>query len=328
MNINTEIEVKPGVADILKGVLQKRELALGITIALIAIFASIAYPTTFPTVGNIKGILLSISLETIVAVGMMMLMIGGVFDLSVGSVVTFAGAFCCSMLKVQGYPIWISILMTIAICGVIGLVIGLLVSGIGVNPMVTTLGMMTIVKGFGIIVAGSGIVNLPTKFNFLGQGSFLGFQMPIWYMIIIVTVFTILLLKTRAFRKFYFIGANEKAAILSGINSMKLKTISFVINSMLAGFVGIITAARFGASVASAGQGLEMKVIAAVILGGASLSGGTGTIIGALIGTAFMGLINNLMVLSRVSVYWQGIIVGSILILAVVSDVLIKKRTL
>jgi ribose transport system permease protein len=189
------------------------------------------------------------------------------------------------------------------------------------------LAMMGIVKGFGIIIAGSGIVSYDTKFNSLGQGKLLGIPMLIWFMIIVVSIFTLLLAKTRYFRKFYYIGGNEKAAILSGINVNALKISGFIITSTLSGLAGIIMAARFGASVAAAGQGLELKVITAVILGGASLSGGQGTIIGALVGTAFMGLVNNLMILSNISVYWQGIIVGMILVLAVVSDVIIKKRT-
>ncbi len=307
-------------------ILERRELTLGLTILLICIVSSFAFPTSFPTGDNLKGILLGISLETIVGVGMMILMIAGIFDLSVGSVVTFSGALCTYMLKVMDVNMWLAILLTLVVCSLVGLINGLLVAKVGVNAMITTLAMMGIIKGFGIIIAGSGIVNLPKGFNQIGQGMFLGLQMPIWFMFLIVTFFTVLILKTRYFRKYYYIGGNEKAAVLSGINASGHKIVSFMITSTLAGFVGIIMAARFGASVASAGEGLELKVISATILGGASLSGGQGTIIGALMGTAFMGLINNLMILSKISVYWQGIIVGVILVLAVVSDVTLKKR--
>jgi ribose transport system permease protein len=145
-------------------------------------------------------------------------------------------------------------------------------------------------------------------------------------MIIIVAIFSFLVAKTVFFRRYYYIGGNEKAALLSGIRVDRMKIISFVLMSLLAGMAGIILTARLGAAMPTAGHGMELRVITAVILGGASLMGGQGKIVGALLGTFFMGIVANIMILARVSGYWQQIILGIILILAVTIDLSLQKR--
>jgi ribose transport system permease protein len=208
----------------------------------------------------------------------------------------------------------------------IGAVNGYLIAYLGINPMIQTLAMMGIVRGLALLVSGSGIQNLPYWFNAIGQSKLLGIQMPVWYMLLVVGVFTFLLNKTVLFRQYYYIGGNERAAELSGIRVKRMKMISFIIIAGLAGMAGILLASRLGAALPTMGRGLELRVITAVILGGATLSGGSGKIPGALLGALFMGIVANIMVISRVSGYWQEIILGIILITTLWLDQSLQKR--
>jgi len=150
--------------------------------------------------------------------------------------------------------------------------------------------------------------------------------MPVWYMIACIALFTFLFNKRAFFRRYYFIGGNEKAAELSGIRVNKMVLYAFMLSALLAGIAGILLASRIGAVTSSFGRGMELRVITAVILGGASLTGGTGKIPGALLGSLFMGLIANIMIIARVSGYWQEIILGIILITAVWLDLKVKNK--
>ncbi len=303
-----------------------RVFTLAITIVVLIVVSSAIWPNQFFTLENISLVLLNLSIEAIVAVGMMILLISGSFDLSVGSVVAFAGGFTAYLMFYWGMYIPFAIGCGLGVSAFIGLVNGLFVAKVGVNPLIQTLAMMGIVRGLALMVTGSGIQNLPGAYSMLGQAKVLGFQTPVWYMVIIVFLFAFLVRRTVFFRRYYYIGGNEKAAELSGIRVGRMKIYSFVIMSSLAGMAGIILSARLGAAMPTVGQGMELKVITAVILGGASLLGGQGKILGALLGTLFMGLISNIMILSRVSGYWQQIILGIILILAVSIDLLVQQR--
>ena len=306
--------------------LQDRVVTLSLTIVVMFIVCSLIWPTKFPTFDNISLVLLNLSIESIVAVGMMLLLISGMFDLSVGSVVAFAGSITAYLMYYYGMYTPFAILIGLGLSGIVGLVNGLLVAKVGINPLIQTLAMMGIVRGLALMIAGAGIQNLPADFNAIGQTKILGIQSPVWFMLIIVAVFSILVARTVFFRQFYYIGGNEKAANLSGIRVDRVKIIGFVIISSLAGIAGILLASRLGAALATSGRGMELRVITAVILGGASLLGGQGKIIGALLGTLFMGLVSNIMILACVSGYWQEIILGLILIGAVAIDILLKKR--
>ncbi|MEM9674052.1 MAG: ABC transporter permease [Cyclobacteriaceae bacterium] len=306
--------------------LQDRVVTLALTIVVMFVVCSLIWPSKFPTFDNISLVLLNLSIESIVAVGMMLLLISGMFDLSVGSVVAFAGSITAYLMYYYGMYTPVAILVGLGLSAVIGLVNGLLVAKVGINPLIQTLAMMGIVRGLALMIAGAGIQNLPADFNTIGQTKILGIQSPVWFMLIIVAVFSILVARTVFFRQFYYIGGNEKAANLSGIRVDRVKIIGFVLISSLAGIAGILLASRLGAALATSGRGMELRVITAVILGGASLLGGQGKIIGALLGTLFMGLVSNIMILARVSGYWQEIILGLILIGAVAIDILLKKR--
>lgn len=305
-----------------------RIFSLGLTIVVTAIIASVVFPGRFPTFQNFSQVMLNLSIDTIVAVGMMLLMISGAFDLSVGSVVAFSGCLAAHLMFFEGVPVPAALLAGMLASAIIGFLNGYLIAYQGINPMIQTLAMMGIVRGLALLVSGAGVQGLPYWFNAISQSRLLGIQMPVWYMLLIVGSFAFLAGNTTFFRRYYFIGGNEKAAELSGIEVKRMKLFSFILISMLAGFAGILLSSRLGAALPTSGRGLELRVITAVILGGASLQGGTGKIPGALLGALLMGLIANIMVIARVSGYWQEIILGIILIVAVLIDKLLQNGNL
>ena len=310
----------------LRKIIEDRVYSLLALLTIVVIVTSITFPETFPTFGNFRQIMLNLSIDTIVAVGMMILLISGAFDLSVGSVVAFSGCLTAYLMHFYGVPVPLAIAAGISGAAIIGLLNGWLIAYQGINPMIQTLAMMGIVRGLALMVSGSGIQSLPYWFNAIGQSTLLGIQMPVWYMLLTVSLFAFLVNKTIAFRRFYYIGGNEKAADLSGIRVKRMKMVGFLISALLAGVAGILLSSRIGAALPTMGRGLELRVITAVILGGASLSGGYGKITGALLGALFMGIISNIMVISRVSGYWQEIILGLILISTLWLDNYLQKK--
>ena len=307
-------------------ILEDRVYSLGILLVVTAVVTSFIFPGTFPTFENFSQILLNLSIDTIVAVGMMLLLISGVFDLSVGSIVAFTGCLTAYLMHFFNIPVPIALLIGMLGALLIGWINGYLIAYQNINPMIQTLAMMGIIRGCALLVSGSGIQNLPYWFNAIGQSKLLGIQMPIWYMLGTVGVFSFLLTKTIFFRRYYYIGGNESAADLSGIRVKKMKMIAFMISAVLAGIAGILLSSRLGAALPTMGRGLELRVITAVILGGATLSGGQGKIPGALLGAIFMGLISNIMVIARISGYWQEIILGLILISTLWTDKYLQKK--
>ncbi len=304
----------------IKEQLQERVFSLGISIVMLCIVLTFVFPSGFPTLENFSQLLLNLSIDTIVAVGMMILLIAGMFDLSVGSVLAFSGGLAGYLMYYQHVHFLLAIAAGLAGSVLIGFLNGWLIAKAGINPMIQTLAMMGVVRGLALMLSGAGIQNFPYSFIYIGQSKLLGLQAPVWYMFVILLLFVFLTNRTTFFRRFYFIGGNEKAARLSGINVEKMKIWGFVISASLAGIAGILLSSRLGAALSTSGAGLELRVITAVILGGASLSGGYGKIWGAFLGVLFMALINNLLILSRVSGYWQQVILGIILIVAVGLD--------
>jgi ribose transport system permease protein len=248
------------------------------------------------------------------------------FDLSVGSVVAFSGGMAGYLMYYHDTNFLIAITAGIFLSLVIGFINGWLIAKANINPMIQTLAMMGIVRGFALMLSGAGIQNFPYGFIYIGQSKLLGLQAPIWYMLSVLLIFQFLVRRTAFFRRYYFIGGNEKAARLSGIPTEKMKIWAFVISAGLAGIAGILLSSRLGAALSTSGRGMELRVITAVILGGASLLGGYGKIWGAFLGALFMALINNMLIISRVSGYWQEVILGFILIVAVGLDQWVLKK--
>lgn len=211
--------------------------------------------------------------------------------------------------------------------GAAGLFNGFIISVVGINAFVTTLASLSLFRGLTLIVTrGQNITSLGVDFNAIGQGKFLGIQAPIWYAVILVIIGDILMRHSRFFRQNYYIGGNEKAAKLSGINVVKIKILNYIIVGVLAGFAGVVATARMGTASVQQGTGLELRVITAVIIGGASLQGGEGSVLGAFLGSLLMALITNALTLLGVDIYWQTFVVGGTLLVAVLIDQLGKRR--
>jgi len=302
-----------------------REFMILAIIIFGCVLMSFASPI-FMTFGNWSALLLQVSVECIVAIGMTILLVSGGFDLSVGSTFALAGVVTAMSIS-AGVPVFFSLLFGLAVGGLVGLANGLIIAKIGINPFVTTLAMMSILRGtLLVITSGRNISGLPASFKVIGQGNFLTVQNPIWIALILVLIGDILLRKSRFFRQNYYLGGNERAAFLSGIRVERLKVFNYALTGMLAALAGIIMTARLGTASVTAGTGLELAVISAVIIGGASLKGGEGTVLGSFLGSLLMGILVGALTLLGVDVYWNTLVIGSTLLIAVLIDNLGRRR--
>ena len=312
-------------SNIFSRLLAIRELMLVGIILIIWILLSMFVPI-FLNPSNIKAILLGLSTESIVAIGMTTVLVSGGFDLSVGSTLALAGVATCLCIK-AGIPVFISIILGILTGSIIGFTNGYIITKLRINPFITTLGMMSIVRGFVLIFAtGATIIDLPKAFTVVGQGKIIGIQLPIIIALLLIIIGDILLRKSRFFRQSYYVGSNEKAALMTGISVDKVKIFNYVLVGSLAALAGVVTSARFAYASVNIGVGLELKVITSCIIGGASLGGGTGSIAGAFFGTLLMATLVNGLNLIGVNIYWQNVLTGIILIGAVVFDTVLKEK--
>jgi len=206
---------------------------------------------------------------------------------------------------------------------------GLCVTRIGLHHIIVSLAFMVIARGACLLFTGGrplGLFTLPPEFKFIGQGSVGPIPFVIILFVVFVLVFDFLLRRSTAFRKVFYTGSNVKAAAYSGIRTQRVILATTTLCSTLAGFAGIIYMARFGSAQPTFGVGMELNVIAAAVIGGASLSGGQGTIFGAILGAILLSVVSSSLALLNVSVYWQDIIRGSILLAAVSFDHYLHKR--
>ncbi len=313
--------------NLLQKIIAMREFMIIFIILIIGLIMTFVSPH-FLTSSNLKALLLRVSITSILAIGMTILLTAGDFDLSVGSVLALSGAIAAIALRAE-VPLTLAILLALAAATLVGLFNGVVVAKVGINAFITTLATMMAVRGLVmIIMGGRNIAGLPESFTRIGRSYFFNIQSPIWISLILIVIFEFLLRKTKFFRQNYYIGGNPLSAMFSGIEVQKMRIYNFMLTGFLAGLAGIVNTARFAAATTTAGDGLELQVVAAVILGGASLKGGEGTVVGAFFGALLMGLIINSLNLIGVDVYWQTFVQGSILLFAVVVDQYGKKKTL
>lgn len=309
-----------------RSLLTNRALTLLILVVLISIVMTIFFPRYFINYYNLRQLLFYLSTPGILAVGMMFLIVAGMFDLSIGGNLAMAGAITGAILvAIPTFPIPLAIAIAILTSASAGFAQGFLVAYVGVNPLITTLAMMGILRGIAVMLAKHPI-HLPEAVANLGAPFVLGFQIPSYYMIVIVLIGAFLLARTRYFRQLYFIGGNRRAAELSGINAQRVLLVTFIISGFLAGFVGVVQAASTTAAIGIIQEGIELKVITAVIIGGGSLTGGKGTVLGAFMGAFFMLLLDTIMTIASVNNMYQPFIIGIILVLAVTLDVVVQKK--
>ncbi len=309
-----------------RGLLTNRALTLLILVLLISVLMTILFPREFFNYYNFRQLFFYLATPGILAVGMMFLIVAGMFDLSIGGNLAMAGAITAAILiAVPSFPYPLAILLAVVISTLAGVINGLLVAYVGVNALITTLAMMGILRGVAIMLAKNPIP-VPQSVANLGAPYVLGLQIPTYYLVFFVLLGAFLLAKTRYFRQLYFIGANRRAAELSGIDAKKVLLVTFLISGFLAGFVGVVQAASSNAAIGIIQDGIELKVITAVIIGGGSLTGGKGTVLGAFMGSLFMLLIDTIMTIASVNNMFQPFIIGIILVLAVTMDVVIQRR--
>ena len=303
----------------------RREFMILYIIVLGVIGLTYARPE-FLSKPSVAAVLLSLTAQSIIAIGMTILLVSGTFDLSVGSTFALAGTVTAIWLR-SGLPVPAAVALGLAVGVLIGLINGLIITEIGINAFITTLGMMGLVRGLMMVVSGGqNISDLPAGFNALGQGELIpGVQNPIVISIVLIVVSDFLLRRSRFFRQSYYIGGNERAAILSGINVKRIKVFNFALVGFLAALAGIIITARLGSASTTAGKGLELKVISAAIIGGASLKGGAGTIFGAFLGAVLMSIIVSSITLLGIDPNWVDFVIGAALLLAVMADVMGRK---
>jgi ribose transport system permease protein len=282
----------------------------------------------FLTKDNILNVLNQISMNAIIAFGMTFVILIGGIDLSVGSIVAIAGVSGAVMLANAGLPLIIIIPVIILIGLAVGFGNGVIVAKLKIPAFVVTLASMTVFRGIAlIIVDGKPIFIDDQAFKFIGNGFVFGgvIPVPIIILALVFLGFHILLTKTKFGRYTYVIGGNEETAKLSGINVDKIKLWIFMLNGAAAAISGLILASRLGSGQPNAGQGYELDAIAAAIVGGTSVSGGIGTITGTIIGALIIGVINNGMNLLGVSPYFQYVVKGSVILIAVIIDRLSQK---
>lgn len=308
-------------------VLKMRETGLIAIIAILFIVMSFASPY-FLTWDNMRAMAMAFAVEGIVVVGMTVLLISGGIDLSVGSVTALAMVIA-GLLFLSGVDPWVASALAIAASAAIGAFMGFFVTKVGLHHFIVSLAVMVIARGLCLLGTGGrplGLYTLPPEFKFIGQGSIAGVPVVIILFVVFVALSDFVLRRTTLFRKVFYTGSNEKAAAYSGIRTKKVVFLTTTLCSALCGVAGVIYMARFGSAQPTFGVGMELNVIAAAVIGGASLKGGSGTILGAILGTVLLSVVSSSLALLNVSIYWQDIIRGSILLSAVTIDLYFTKR--
>jgi ribose transport system permease protein len=303
-----------------------RELALLGMILVLIVGMSISSPY-FLTAANFQAIIVGMVPTAIIVVGMTILLVSGSFDLSVGSVLALSSTVA-GLLLVDGVPIPGAIIAALIVGAAIGLVNGLIVTLLLVNPLIATLGTMSVARGLALVLTeGFSISKLPAGFGVFGKTQLLGLPLMAWIMFAVVAIGDLALRRTAFLRQVYFIGGNERAAALSGIAVDRVRVVCFVVSGLLAALAGVLLASRLMSGTPTAGSGLELQALAAAVIGGASLRGGEGTIFGAALGVVFVALISNTMTMLAISIYWQMIVTGLVLVAAVAIDMLSRRQS-
>jgi ribose transport system permease protein len=298
-----------------------------LTLIALFIFLSLASPY-FLTTTNLSSVARQTAVINIMALGMTLVIISGGIDLSVGSVLALSGLIG-SMCMGAGWPILPSIAAGLATGLACGMVNGVLITRLRIEPFIVTLGMLGIARGTALIISnGLPVHNLPQGFSFLGEGALLGVPFVLWLLLVCALLMHGLLDRTQLGRYSYAIGSNREAAVYAGIPVAFHLTGVYSICGLLTGLAGMIEASRLMTGQPTAGQGYELQAIAAVVIGGGSLRGGEGSVVGTLIGALIMGLLSNGSDLLGISPYLQQAIIGSIIILAVTVDELRKRKAI
>ncbi|MGL5412382.1 ABC transporter permease [Cetobacterium sp.] len=300
------------------------KLAALSSLIIMMIFFSI-FSEYFFTTTNLLTIALQTSVIGIIAIGQTVVIVTGGIDLSVGSIVAFSGV-TAGLLVERGVPLIPALILGVLIGAGVGILNGALISKANLPPFIATLGMMMVLRGLTLALTnGMPISSFDDSFVYLAGGSVFGIPNPVIYFISLGLIFNFILKRTVLGKDIYAIGSNEEAARLSGVNVVKTKLMVYGFCGFLSGISGIILASRLISAQPTEGAGYELDAVAAVVIGGASLSGGKGNIIGTIIGAFIMSTLRNGLNMMNVSGFWQQFVVGIVLLLAVYVDQKRKK---
>ena len=270
---------------------------------------------------NLTNILVQSSIMAVIAIGMTFVIIGGGFDLSVGSTVALSG--CIAALVMVKFGIAVGVLAGIAAGALVGLANGLIIAGLGVNPFIATLGTMVLVRGLVFLITGGAPVGddgLPSAFIAFGSGRFLGIHYLVWVPAILLAALSFVMHATPYGQRLYATGGNREAAYLSGVPVERVIASTYIGCGALAGVAGVMLASRLQSGQPTAGEFYELTAIAAVVLGGAALHGGEGTLYKSIIGVFIMIVLGNSLNLLNVDSYWQRVAVGAVIVAAAAAD--------
>jgi ribose transport system permease protein len=325
-----ETEAKLGFTTLIKRQLQQ-SLAFA---SLVVIFVFFAFSNpAFATLSNINGILLSTAVIGLLAVGTTFVIITAGIDLSIGTGVTLTSVLTAYAMKNLGFPVWLGILVGVGTGALIGLINGLNITFLQLPPFIATLAMMLIAKGLALVISGTAPIYVSGIGNF--EKVALGSIIPRWntpnavvILFVSAIIASFVLNRTILGRYTFSIGSNEEATAISGINVRKWKIIVYVVGGIFIGMAGVVLTSRLGSAQPALGQGYELEAIAAVIIGGTSLFGGRGSILGTVIGALILSvLINGLRIMS-IQQEWQPVVVGLVIVFAVYTDSLRRRKGL
>ncbi|CAM2189273.1 ribose ABC transporter membrane subunit [Paraburkholderia sacchari] len=304
------------------------------SLILMLIFFSFASPA-FMQIDNILGILQATAVNGVLAIASTFVIIAGGIDLSVGTLMTFTAVICGVFLSYWHLPMWMGVLAAIGTGALCGSISGALVAKMKIPPFIATLGMMLLLKGLSLVVSADKPIYFTDTENFyrISQDSLIGYLLPsvpvpnaVLILFLLAIVSSITLNRTALGRYTFALGSNEEAVRLSGVNVDRWKVAIYGVGGSICGIAGLLIASRLNSAQPALGQGYELEAIAAVVIGGTSLSGGSGTILGTIIGAFLMSVLTNGLRIMSVAQEWQIVVTGLIIILAVYADILRRKR--
>lgn len=301
----------------IRRLLAARESGLAAVLIVLVLFLTSKSPY-FLTASNLTVVSRQIALALLISIGMTFVILSGQIDLSVGSVVALVSILTGEFMVSFGMPPIVAVALALLSGALVGVVNGTIIAGSKIPSFVVTLGMLAMARGLALgITQGQTISGFPQGFLGLGQGSFWGVPIPVWIAAVIALLAHLVLTRTAFGRHVYFLGSNEQAAVLSGIRVRRIKVAIFTIAASLAATEAVIETARLSVGQPAAGNGYELFAIGAVVIGGANLFGGEGSILGTVLGTTLLALIQNGLILLNISAYWQQVFSGAIIIGAV-----------
>jgi len=305
------------------------------SLILLLIFFSFASPA-FMQMDNILGILQATAVNGVLAIASTFVIITGGIDLSVGTLMTFTAVICGVFLSYWHLPMWTGVLAAIGTGAVCGTISGTLTAKMKIPPFIATLGMMLLLKGLSLVVSADKPIYFTDTENFymISQDSLIGYFLPsvpvpnaVLILFVLAVLSSITLNRTALGRYTFALGSNEEAVRLSGVNVDRWKIAIYGLGGAICGIAGLLIASRLNSAQPALGQGYELEAIAAVVIGGTSLSGGSGTIVGTIIGAFIMSVLTNGLRIMSVAQEWQIVVTGLIIILAVYADILRRRRS-